>query len=97
MDLKKLEDTILELNRIKGVEIKRIRESTKKNQRDRRRKNHYKNELEEDLRIKTVMRKIRKKPVSFKMKNKEIARKKKIDLEKEIKAEKINKAEESKV
>ena len=43
------------------------------------------------------MRKIRKKPVSFKMKNKEIARKKKIDIEKEIKAEKINKAEESKV
>ena len=97
MDLKKTRryNTITKQNkRSRNKKNKRV---YKKNQRDRRRKNNYKNELEEDLRIKTVMRKIRKKPVSFKMKNKEIARKEKIDLEKEIKAEKINKAEESKV
>ena len=94
MDLKKLEDYTKQNKRSRNKKNKRV---YKKNQRDRRRKNNYKNELEEDLRIKTVMRKIRKKPVSFKMKNKEIARKEKIDLEKEIKAEKINKAEESKV
>ena len=97
MDLKKTRRYNTRTKQNKRSRNKKNKRVYKKNQRDRRRKNNYKNELEEDLRIKTVMRKIRKKPVSFKMKNKEIARKKKIDLEKEIKAEKINKAEESKV
>ena len=97
MDLKKTRRYNTGTKQNKRSRNKKNKRVYKKNQRDRRRKNNYKNELEEDLRIKTVMRKIRKKPVSFKMKNKEIARKEKIDLEKEIKAEKINKAEESKV
>ena len=97
MDLKKTRRYNTRTKQNKRSRNKKDKRVYKKNQRDRRRKNNYKNELEEDLRIKTVMRKIRKKPVSFKMKNKEIARKEKIDLEKEIKAEKINKAEESKV
>ena len=97
MDLKKTRRYNTRNKQNKRSRNKKNKRVYKKNQRDRRRKNNYKNELEEDLRIKTVMRKIRKKPVSFKMKNKEIARKEKIDLEKEIKAEKINKAEESKV
>ena len=97
MDLKKTRRYNARTKQNKRSRNKKNKRVYKKNQRDRRRKNNYKNELEEDLRIKTVMRKIRKKPVSFKMKNKEIARKEKIDLEKEIKAEKINKAEESKV
>ena len=97
MDLKKTRKYNTRTKQNKRSRNKKNKRVYKKNQRDRRRKNNYKNELEEDLRIKTVMRKIRKKPVSFKMKNKEIARKEKIDLEKEIKAEKINKAEESKV
>ena len=97
MDLKKTRRYNTRTKQNKRSRNKKNKRVYKKNQRDRRRKNNYKNELEEDLRIKTVMRKIRKKPVSFKMKNKEIARKEKIDLEKEIKAEKINKAEESKV
>ena len=97
MDLKKTRRYNTRTKQNKRSRNKKNKRVYKKNQRDRRRKNNYKNELEEDLRIKTVMRKIRKKPVSFKMKNKEIARKEKIDLEKEIKAKKINKAEESKV
>ena len=97
MDLKKTRRYNTRTKQNKRSRNKKNKRVYKKNQRDRRRKNNYKNELEEDLRIKTIMRKIRKKPVSFKMKNKEIARKEKIDLEKEIKAEKINKAEESKV
>ena len=97
MDLKKTRRYNTRTKQNKRSRNKKNKRVYKKNQRDRRRKNNDKNELEEDLRIKTVMRKIRKKPVSFKMKNKEIARKEKIDLEKEIKAEKINKAEESKV
>ena len=97
MDLKKTRRYNTRTKQNKRSRNKKNKRVYKKNQRDRRRKNNYKNELEEDLRIKTVMRKIRKKPVSFKMKNKEIARKEKIDLQKEIKAEKINKAEESKV
>ena len=97
MDLKKTRRYNTRTKQNKRSRNKKNKRVYKKNQRDRRRKNNYKNELEEDLRIKTVMRKIRKKPVSFKMKNKEIARMEKIDLEKEIKAEKINKAEESKV
>ena len=40
---------------------------------------------------------MKEKPVSFKMKNKEIARKKITELEKEIEAEIIMKTEESKV
>ena len=34
------------------------------------------NEIREDLRIKTVKKRMKKKPASFKMKNKEIERKK---------------------
>ena len=43
------------------------------------------NELEEDLRKETVKKRVKGKPVSFKMKNKEIARRKIIELEVEIK------------
>ena len=44
-------------------------------------------ELEEDLRIEAVKGRMKKKPVSSKMRNREIARKKIIELETEIKTE----------
>ena len=53
--------------------------------------------LEEELRIETTKRRMKEKPVSFKMKNKEIAWQKKIELVKEIKANIIIKIEESKL
>ena len=53
------------------------------------------NELEEDLRIETVKRRIKEKSVSFKMKKK--IKIKIIKLEIEIKVETINKAGESKI
>ena len=55
------------------------------------------NELEEDLRIETVKRRMRQKPVSFKIKNKKIARKKIIESGIEIKTEIITKTVEIKL
>ena len=52
------------------------------------------NELEEDLRIETAKRRPMYKPLSFKVKNKEIARRKIIELEIEIKSEIIVKTGE---
>ena len=54
------------------------------------------NELEEDLRVEIVKRRMKEKAVSFKMKNIEVAGKK-LELEEGIKAETIIKTEGSKL
>ena len=47
------------------------------------------NDLEQDLRIETLNRRMKQKPISIKMKNKEIAKRKTIELQIEIKMEAI--------
>ena len=75
-ELKNLEDAIEETNKIKELETEIIIESTKKKIGviEKEKLNRI-NELE-DLRTETVKRKVKAKQVSFKIKNKEIARKK---------------------
>ena len=71
------EDAIEETNKIKELETEIIIESTKKKiSAIEKEKINRINELEEDLRIETVKRKMKVKTVNFKIKNKEIARKK---------------------
>ena len=71
-----IEDAIEETNKIKELETEIIIESTKKKiSATEKEKINRINELEEDLRIETVKRKMKVKTVSFKIKNKEIARK----------------------
>ena len=71
-----IEDAIEETNKIKELETEIIIESTKKKiSAIEKEKINRINELEEDLRIETVKRKMKVKTVSFKIKNKEIARK----------------------
>ena len=97
-ELKNLEDAIEETNKIEELETEIIIESTKRKLsaiEKEKRKRIY--ELEEDLRIETVKRIMKEKPESFKMKNKEIARRKIIELEIETKAEIIIKTGESKI
>ena len=97
IELKNLEDTTEGISRIERLEIEIISESTKiKLSVIEKEKTNKKNELGENFRIKTAMRRRKEKPASFKTKNKETARKK-IELEKEIKTEIIIKAEKSKV
>ena len=62
--LKKLEDAIEEINKMKELETEIINRI---------------NELEENLRLETVRRRMKEKPVILKMKNKEITKKKKIN------------------
>ena len=94
-ELKDLEDAIKEINKIEELETEIVIESTKRKLSEIEKEKINKiNELKEDLRTETLERKMKEKPVSFKMKNKEIARKKLIELEKEIKAEIITRTEE---
>ena len=64
-------------NKIEESETEIIIESTKRKRNAIEKEKIIKlNEIGEDLRIKIVKKRMKKKPVSFKMKNKEIARKK---------------------
>ena len=95
---KKLEDAIEGINKIEELETQIIIEFAKRKLSSiEKEKINRIDKLEKDLRVETVKRRIKEKPVSFKMKNKEIARKKLIELEKEIKAEVTIKTEESKL
>ena len=97
-ELKNLEDAIEETNKIEELETEIIIESRKRKlsaiEKEKRKRI---NELEENLRIETVKRIMKEKPESFKMKNKEIAGRKIIELEIETKAEIIIKTGESKI
>ena len=82
-ELKNLEYAII---RIKELETEIILESTKRKlSAIEKEKLNRINELEEDFRIETVKRIMNEKPVSPKMKNKGIARRKIIELETETK------------
>ena len=97
-DLKNLEHAIEEINKTEQLQTKMIIESTKRKlSAIEREKINKINELEEDLGIGTVKRRIKEKPVNFKIKNKKIARRKIIKLEIEIKAKIIIKLRESKL
>ena len=95
---KNLEDAIEEINKIEQLETEIIIESKKRELSaiEKEKINGIK-ELKEDIRIETVKRRMKEKPASFKMKNKEIAKRKIIELEIEIKAEIIIKTGESKI
>ena len=96
-ELRNLEHTIEKINIIE-LETETIIESTKKKLSTIEKEKINKiNKLEEDLRIKTVKRRMKEKPVSFKIKNKEIARRKIIELETEKKAKIIIKTRELKL
>ena len=76
-ELKNLEDAIEEINKIEELETVIIIESTqRKISAVEKEKINRINQLAEDLRIETVNRRMKEQPVSFKMKNKQIARKK---------------------
>ena len=78
IELKNLEDATEGISRIEGLEIEIISESTKiKLSVIEKEKTNKKNELGENFRIKTAMRRRKEKPASFKTKNKETAKKKK--------------------
>ena len=95
--LKNLEYATKEINKIGELETETIIESTKRKLSAKEKEKINKiNELEKDLRTETVKRRMKEKPVSFKMENKEIARRKLIELKIEIKAEIIIKTGESK-
>ena len=96
-ELRNLEDAIEEINKIEELETEIIIKSTKRKLSAIEKEKLIRiNEIEEDLRIETVKRRMKEKPMSFKMKNKEIARRKIIELEIEIKVETIIKTWESK-
>ena len=97
-ELRSLEHAIEKINIIEELETEAIIDSTKRKLSTIEKEKINKiNELEQDLRIKTVKRRMKEKPVSFKMKNKEIARRKIIELETEKKAKIIIKTRESKL
>ena len=76
-ELENLEDTIEEINKIEESETKIITESTKRKLNAIEKEKIIKmNELEEDLRIETIYRRTKIKSMSFKTKNKKIAKKK---------------------
>ena len=96
-ELRNLEDAIEEINKIEELETEIIIKSTKRKLSAIEKEKLIRiNEIEEDLRIETVKRRMKEKPMSFKMKNKEIARRKIIELEIVIKVETIIKTWESK-
>ena len=75
-ELKSLEDAIEKINKIEELETEILIEFTKRKLSAIEKEQIIKiDELEEDLRTETVMRRVKEKPVSFKTKNKEIARK----------------------
>ena len=79
--LKNLEYTTKEINKIGELETETIIESTKRKLSAKEKEKINKiNELEKDLRTETVKRRMKEKPVSFKMENKDIARRKIIEL-----------------
>ena len=76
-ELKSLEDAIEKVNKIKELETRIIIESTKRKRiATKREKIININVPEEALRIETLKRRIKKKPVNLKMKNKEIGKRK---------------------
>lgn len=96
-ELKNLEDTIEEINKIEESETQIMIEFIKRKLNAIGKEEMIKiSVVEEDLRIETVRRRMKEKPVSFEKKNRKIARKK-IVSETEIKAEIIIKTEELKL
>ena len=82
-------------SRQKKIKNERAKKS-KRNAKEKEKKKIKINELEEDLRVEIVKRRMNEKAVSFKMKNIEVAGKK-LELEEGIKAETIIKTEGSKL
>ena len=96
-ELKNLEDAMEEINKVEESATEIIIESAERKLNAIEKEKITKmNELGEDLRIETVKTRMKEKLVNFKMKNKEIARKK-IESKIEIKAEIINKRGELKL
>ena len=76
-ELENLEDTIEEITKIEESETEIIIQSTKRKLNAIEKEKIIKmNELEEDLRTETIYRRTKMKRMSFKTKNKKIARKK---------------------
>ena len=95
-ELKNLEDAMEEINNVEESATEIIIESAERKLNAIEKEKTKMNELGEDLRIETVKTRMKEKLVNFKMKNKEIARKK-IESKIEIKAEIINKRGELKL
>ena len=86
-ELRNLEDAIEEINQLEESETELVIESRKRKYSVIQKQKIIKiNELKEDFGILTVKRRMKEKPESFKMKNKEIARSKSNRIRERIKS-----------
>ena len=86
-ELRNLEDAIEEINQLEESETEIVIESRKRKYSVMQKQKIIKiNELKEDFGILTVKRRMKEKPESFKMKNKEIARSKSNRIRERIKS-----------